>query len=70
MSGREIKVRLCDCGSRPRPRSSQCAEDAVEAWIECADCGRSTERFEDAFAPWEQAADAWNRGEAAAAAAQ
>ena len=52
------------CGGEAEMFSRRCAEDAMEAWIQCSSCFSvtgSTQQYEDAFAPREQAIAAWNQ---------
>lgn len=48
------------CGGRAVLYTSQVAEDAVVAFIVCESCGTETEKFEDTYAPKDDAVAAWN----------
>jgi hypothetical protein len=52
----------CFCGSENvGVEYARVAEDSVETWVECADCGAVGERTEDAFADDCAAVDLWNQ---------
>ena len=51
------------CGGSPKRHSQRASEDSEVAWVECLTCEAMTCRFEDAYAPHEQAMHAWNRRE-------
>lgn len=48
------------CGGPANLQRHRIAEDAEVAFVHCLRCGTSTEQFEDAYAPTDQARDAWN----------
>jgi Lar family restriction alleviation protein len=49
------------CGGKAKLRTGRAAEDAEYAQVTCGGCSTSTDFFEDAYAPTEDAAHAWNR---------
>lgn len=49
------------CGGKPKMHDQQVAEDCVETWIACTNCGVSTERIEGAYSERPTALLAWNR---------
>lgn len=55
-------LKPCKCGGKAKLFRGRVAEDSMEAFVECAKCGATTDRFEDAYAPTLEAIDAWNRG--------
>ena len=61
--GMIVRLKACPCGSTDlKCDNMQVAEDAVETWIECNACGRTSEEVEDAYSDPQGAADQWNRG--------
>lgn len=59
-----MALRACICGGKPRCRSVQVAEDAVDTWVECGSCNRKTDYIEDAYSDRATAEWQWNRGDA------
>jgi Lar family restriction alleviation protein len=49
------------CGGKAKMHDEQVAEDCVEAWVICIDCGASSGRVEGAYSDRPTAAAAWNR---------
>ena len=50
----------CACGSYPKFKSDQVAEDVVESWFECA-CGVRGPEVEDAYSDRATARMLWDR---------
>ena len=60
MTGQALPER-CRCGSNNvGVETARVAEDAVETWVECADCGKRGEVTEDAYANPCGAVHLWN----------
>lgn len=49
------------CGSPAKLRTGRVSEDAESASVQCTGCFATTDDFEDAYAPIEQAVATWNQ---------
>jgi Lar family restriction alleviation protein len=49
------------CGGKAVMHDQQVAEDCVETWVECDDCGVRTDPVEGAYSERPAAAYSWNR---------
>jgi Lar family restriction alleviation protein len=60
MSKRDLKP--CPfCGGKAKIQSYRVAEDAEAVRVKCTQCFAETDEFEDAYAPINDAVEAWNR---------
>lgn len=62
MGNEQLTLKPCPfCGGKAKMHTGRAAEDAEYAQVTCGGCSTSTDFFEDAYAPTDDAAYAWNR---------
>lgn len=57
-----VELKSCPfCGAAAKLRYTRSGEDSMATWVECPDCGASTDATDDAYSDPKTAAALWNR---------